>query len=150
MGCREWGCNRWGFKGCLAALSGNRPKSAFFALFLPFSPFSGGPEEHLENPMRKKAFFLRYPRISLNPHLLNPHLRHPNLCLCAFSGLEIMLLIRGQFANRTRSIQSLGLANQRWELHLRSHIWSQCQDQVSRTAILNCDAIQKKILVSVP
>ena len=27
-----------GFKGRLAALPGNRPKSAFFALFLPFSP----------------------------------------------------------------------------------------------------------------
>ena len=40
----------WGLKGCLAALPGNRPKSAFFALFLPFSPFSGGCEEHLENP----------------------------------------------------------------------------------------------------
>ena len=37
--CRKWGCNKWGFKGCLAALPGNRPKSAFFALFLPFSPF---------------------------------------------------------------------------------------------------------------
>ena len=50
LGCRKWGCNKWGFKGCLAALPGNRPKSAFSALFLPFSPFSGGPEEHLENP----------------------------------------------------------------------------------------------------
>ena len=29
-----------GLKGCLAAHSGNRPKSALFALFLPFSPFS--------------------------------------------------------------------------------------------------------------
>ena len=25
---------------------------------------------------RKKAFFIRYPQICLNPHLLNPHLRH--------------------------------------------------------------------------
>ena len=40
---------KWGFKGCLAALPRNRPKSAFFALSLPFSPFSGGPEEHLGN-----------------------------------------------------------------------------------------------------
>ena len=50
LGCRKWGCNKWGFKGCLAALPRNRPKSAFSALFLPFSPFSGAPEEHLENP----------------------------------------------------------------------------------------------------
>ena len=29
---------------------------------------------------RKKAFFLGYPQICLNPHLLNPHLRHcPNI-----------------------------------------------------------------------
>ena len=45
------GCNKWGFKGCLAALPGNRPKSAFFCLFSAFfSPFPEGPEEHLENP----------------------------------------------------------------------------------------------------
>ena len=50
LGCRKWGCNKWGLKGRLAALPGNRPKSAFFALFLPFSPSSGGCEEHLENP----------------------------------------------------------------------------------------------------
>ena len=50
LGCRKWGCNKWGLKGCLAALPGNRPKSAFFALFLPCSPFSGGCEEHLGNP----------------------------------------------------------------------------------------------------
>ena len=78
LGCRKWGRNEWGFKGCLAALPGNRPKSAKIALFLPFSPFSGGCEEHLENPENggKSPFFLRYPQICLNPHLLNPHLRH--------------------------------------------------------------------------
>ena len=48
--CRKWGCNRWGFKVCLASRPGNRRKSAFFALCLPFSPFSGGPEQHLDNP----------------------------------------------------------------------------------------------------
>ena len=76
-GCRKWGCNKWGFKGCLAALPGNRPKSAKIALFLPFSPFSGGCEEHLENPENggKRPF----PQICLNPHLLNPHLRHSKL-----------------------------------------------------------------------
>ena len=44
------GVTNGGFKGCLAALPGNRLKSAFSALFLPFSPFSGGCEEHLGNP----------------------------------------------------------------------------------------------------
>ena len=50
LGCRKWGCNKWGLKECLAALPGNRPKSALFALFLPFTPFSGGCEERLGNP----------------------------------------------------------------------------------------------------
>ena len=44
------GPSGWGFKGCLASGPGNRPNSSVFALFLPFSPFSGGPEQHLENP----------------------------------------------------------------------------------------------------
>ena len=77
LGCRKWGCNKWGFKGCLAALPGNRPKSAFFTLFLPFSPF--GPNSTWEiQKTEAKAFFLRYPLICLNLHLLNPHLRHSN------------------------------------------------------------------------
>ena len=48
-----------------------RPFSAFFALFrrVPRAPGKS-------RKQRKKAFFLRHPRISLNPHLLNPHLRH--------------------------------------------------------------------------
>ena len=76
LGCRKWGCNKWGLKGCLAALPGNRPKSA---LFRPFSAFFALFRRVRRAPgksrkRRKKAFFLRYPRISLNPHLLNPHL----------------------------------------------------------------------------
>ena len=42
--------DKWGFKGCLASLPGNRPFPAFFVLFLPFSPLFGGLEEHLGNP----------------------------------------------------------------------------------------------------
>ena len=83
LGCRKWGCNKWGLKGCLAALPGNRPKSAFFPLFLPFSALfrrvRRAPGKSRKR--RKKAFFLRYPQISLNPHLLNPHLRHSQLKL---------------------------------------------------------------------
>ena len=58
LGCRKWGCNKWGFKGCLASLPGNWPRSVFFALFRPFSPFSGGCKEHLGNPEngRKRPF----------------------------------------------------------------------------------------------
>ena len=78
LGCRKWGCNKWGFKGCLAALPGNRPKSAFFALFLPFRPFPEGLKSTWKiQKTEEKGLFLRYPQISLNPHLLNPHLRHP-------------------------------------------------------------------------
>ena len=56
-----------------AEIGQNRPFSAFFALFrrVPRAPGKS-------RKRRKKAFFLRYPRISLNPHLLNPHLRHSN------------------------------------------------------------------------
>ena len=71
LGCRKWGCNKWGLKGCLAALPGNRPKSAFVALFLPFSPFSGGCEEDLGNP--ENALF---PQIS-SDFLKAPSLKPP-------------------------------------------------------------------------
>ena len=60
-------------------------KSAEIGLFRPFSAFLGrnalfrrvrrAPGKSRKR--RKKAFFLRYPRISLNPHLLNAHLQHP-------------------------------------------------------------------------
>ena len=42
LGRRKWGYKKWGLKGCLAALPGNRPKSALFALFLPRNPQNGG------------------------------------------------------------------------------------------------------------
>ena len=68
-GCRKWGCNKWGLKGRLAALPRNRPKSAFFALFLPFSPFSGGCEELLGNPENggKRPFSSNILRFAENP-----------------------------------------------------------------------------------
>ena len=74
LGCRKWGCNKWGLKGCLAALPGNRPKSAKIALFLPFSPFSGGCREHLGNPRTSEEKGL-FPQISsdfLKPPSLKP------------------------------------------------------------------------------
>ena len=56
-------------------------KSAEIGLFRPFSAFfllfrrvRGAPGKSRKR--RKRAFFLRYPQICLNPHLLNPHLRH--------------------------------------------------------------------------
>ena len=77
LGCRKWVCKKWGLKGCLAALPGNRPKSAFlpfFCLFAFFRRAQTAPGKSRKR--RKKAFFFRYPLTCLNPHLLNPHLRH--------------------------------------------------------------------------
>ena len=71
-------------------------KSAEIGLFRPFSALFALLRRVRRAPgksrkLRKKAFFLRYPRISLHPHLLNPHLWHPNLCcknnLCCASRL---------------------------------------------------------------
>ena len=81
ISCCKWGCNKWGLKGYLGALPGNRPKSAVFGRFRPFSAFFAVFRRVQRAPgkfrkRRKKAFFLRYPQICLNPHLLNPHLRH--------------------------------------------------------------------------
>ena len=52
IGLPQMGCNKWGLKGSLAALPGNRP-------FRPFSAFSGGCEEHLDNPENggKRPFY---------------------------------------------------------------------------------------------
>ena len=44
------GVTNGGLRGVWPPCPGNRPKSAFFALFLPFSAFSGGPGQHLKNP----------------------------------------------------------------------------------------------------
>ena len=57
----------------------NRPFPPFFCFFRPFP--EGAKSTWESRKRRKKAFFLRYPQICLNPLLLNPHLRHPNKCL---------------------------------------------------------------------
>ena len=59
-------------------------KSAEIGLFRPFSAFfaifrRAGTAPGKSRKRRKKAFFFRFPWISLNPHLLNPHLRHPKV-----------------------------------------------------------------------
>ena len=83
------GCNKWGLKGRLADLPGDRPKSAFFALFLPFSPFSGGCEEHLGN-LQKTEEKGRFPQIS-SDFLKLPSLKPP------FAALQIFWILKCTF-----------------------------------------------------
>ena len=64
-----------------------RPFSAFFALFQRVRRAPGKSRK-----WRKKAFFLRYPQICLNPHLLNPHLRHPNCYFLASTPFFVLFL----------------------------------------------------------
>ena len=60
-------------KGCLAALPGNRPKSAFFALLLSFFlPFSGRCEEHLGEKAEEKGLFPQISSDLLKPPSLKP------------------------------------------------------------------------------
>ena len=58
----------------------NRPFSPFFCLFRPFRRGRRAPGKSRKR--RKKAFFLRYPGICLNPDLLNLYLRHSK-CFCS-------------------------------------------------------------------
>ena len=79
-----------------------RPFSAFFAFFRRAQTAPGKSRKR-----RKKAFFLRYPLICLNPYLLNPHLRHSN------SGSDFESL-SDQFSHSCRSL---------WDRRPGSQIW---------------------------
>ena len=73
LGCRKWGCNKWGLKGCLAALPGNRPKSAFFALFCLFRPFPEGAKSTWEiQKTEEKGLFPQISSDLLKPLSLKP------------------------------------------------------------------------------
>ena len=64
---------KWGLKGCLpAALPGNRLKSAFFALFLPFCAFPGGTKSTREVQKTEGRGLFPQMRIRLNPPSLKP------------------------------------------------------------------------------
>ena len=68
-----------------------RPFSAFFALFRKARRAPGK-----SGKRRKKAFFLRFPWICLNPHLLNPHLRHSKIRANHSQLKPLYLFIAGQ------------------------------------------------------
>ena len=74
-----------------SSLPGNRPESAFFALFLPFSLFqSARTAPGKRRKRKKKAFCLRYPLICFKPpHLFNPHLRHSKFGQLSFEVLYL-------------------------------------------------------------
>ena len=63
-----------------------RPVSAFFALFQRVGRAPGKSRKR-----RKKAFFLRYPQICLNPHLLNP----------PFAALQIVVVTWQEIIRKT-------------------------------------------------
>ena len=81
--CRKWGCNKWGFKGCLSTLPENQLQVALF--FCLFRLFPEGQTAHGKSgKRRKRVCSLSYPLICLNPHLLNSHWRHSNRGDAAF------------------------------------------------------------------
>ena len=73
----------------------NRPFPALFALFRRVRRAPGKSRKR-----RKKAFFLRYPQICLNPHLLNPHLRHPKLLRSGSQGFPAISQLATADLNR--------------------------------------------------
>ena len=91
LGCRKWRCNKWGLKGCLAALPGNRPKSAFFGLFRPF-PEGAKSTWEIQKTEEKGLF----PPISSDflkpPSLKPPALRHSNNIRFSIRGLGLLQL----------------------------------------------------------
>ena len=61
------------YPGSFLNIRANRPFSVFLTLFLPFLPFSGGPNSTWElQRSDEKALLLRYPWICLKPHLSKP------------------------------------------------------------------------------
>ena len=72
-GCRKWGCNKWGLKGRLLSLPGNRPKSVFFARFLPFWPFPQDPNDTWKiQKTDQKGLFPQISSDLLKPPSLKP------------------------------------------------------------------------------
>ena len=70
LGCREWGCNNRGLKGCLAALPENWPKSAS----CPFRPFPEGLRSTWEIQIKEEKGL--FPQIS-SDLLKPPSLKRP-------------------------------------------------------------------------
>ena len=92
-----------------------RPFSAFFALFRRVRRAPGKSRKR-----RKKAFFLRYPRISLNPHLLNPHLRHSKSFVWSSKLFGAISLCRGPTLSRSSEFTARSI---RQEERFDSHFW---------------------------
>ena len=120
MGKKIFGTNEFAFFRCKSRCAGGGPESGFeknsknafrpklvqkyifpvfVTLFLSLSPFSGGPEDALgkARKRRKKAFFLRYPRISLhtlpflNPHYAAPQINSETFCSYQLRSADVPL-----------------------------------------------------------
>ena len=85
LGCRQWGCNKWGLKGCLAALPG-RPFSPFFCLSHPVPEGVKGTWKIQKT--EEKGLFPQISSDVLKPSYLKPHLRHPRLILATVDYLH--------------------------------------------------------------
>ena len=78
IGVPQWGCDKWGFKACLASSPGNQPNRPFSPFFCLFSPFPEGPKStwKIQKTEEKGLLPRGYPRICLSPRLLNSHFWH--------------------------------------------------------------------------
>ena len=78
LGCRSWGCNKWGLKGRLPSLPGNRPEK--IGLFRPFpAPFWLGPRSTWKiQKMEETSFFPQISSAFLKPTSLEPLCSTPN------------------------------------------------------------------------
>ena len=106
-----WSAANGGLRGVwppVLEIGRNRPFSPFFCLFCPFPEGRRAPGKSRKR--RKKAFFLRYPGISLNPHLLNPHLRHPKVSL-HYIFFRLLSLFGRLFLSYMRQALGFFLAN---------------------------------------
>ena len=123
LGCRKSGCNKCGLKGCLAALPGNRPKSAFFALFRRVRRAPGKSRKR-----RRRAFFPQISSELLKPPSLKPPFaalqrgvgkppgwkspKDENYKNCIF---EVCVRLSGGNLGTTFPIWGLGLRVPEWE-----------------------------------
>ena len=115
LGCCTWGCNKWGLKGRLPSLPGNRPNLPFLRPLYAF--FAGGPKQHLEfQKTDEKCLFPQTSSDLLNP----PSLRPP------FAALQLVSdKISPEFSacKGNRSIYLHRSGPRKWPSQVRELLW---------------------------